>query len=47
MFCFYFFRTFAPIFYFMLCSFCSKGAQEYFFSLGAGYPSYVTVIEKG
>jgi len=40
MFCFL--RTFALIFHFRLCSFCWRGAQEYFLPQGAGYPSYAT-----
>jgi len=42
MFCFFFFRTFAPSFQFKFYSFCWRGAQECFLLKGAGYPSYAT-----
>jgi len=37
-------RTFVPIFHFVLCSFCSKQAQEYFLPQGAGYRRYATAF---
>jgi len=37
MFCFCFFRTFAPIFHFKIRLFLLAGAQEYLFPQGAGY----------
>jgi len=40
---FSFFRTFAPIFHFKLCSFCYRSAEGYIFLTPvAGYPSYAT-----